>query len=159
MGRKKLADGKRVLLALKVSEGKAAAVDSARGELLRGQWIEKLIDAALEAEGISTAPIDRLPPQIPAVKTARRPRGKAPVAKATVPPPPPPARPVGATVFQEPGGELAVTTVPPPASERKRCLHPGTRSIGGFCPPCGHLIDTGGCWNAACEAGTCVHPK
>ena len=176
MSRVKTVNGKRVLLAVKVSEGTAAAVDSARGELLRGAWLTKLIDAALEAEGISTAPLDSLPPRIPAVKTARaedarakqtqgqRPKITPPAPKAAPPPPRPPAwrpgRPPGAAIFQDLGGEPVVADAPPaPASARKRCMHPGTRSIGGWCPPCGHLIDTGGCWSAACEAGTCVHPK
>lgn len=171
MSRVKTAEGKRVLLAVKVSEGTAAAVDSARGEMLRGHWLLKLIDEALAKKGISTAPIDRLPPVIPAVKTRAKPKSRANGHRPSAAPPPPSmppagplprpsARPVGASIFQEPGAEPVVADAPPaPAATRKRCTHPGTRSIGGWCPLCGHLIDTGGCWSAACEAGTCVHPK
>ena len=152
MGRKKTADGKRVLLAVKVSEGTAAAVDSARGELLRGHWLLKLIDSALEAEGISTAPIDRLPPVIPAVKAGRvksRANGHRPPAAPPSSGPPPSSMPPppGAAVFQDPGAERVVTDAPPaPASTRKRCNHPGYRQIGGYCRECDHLIEPGGYW-------------
>jgi hypothetical protein len=157
MSRVKTPNGKRVLLAVKVSEGTAAAVDSARGDLLPAQWLRNLIDAALEAEGISQAPIDSLPPQIPAVKTARR-KSRAnghrpPVAPPSPskppagPPPRPPAPPPGAAVFQDAGAERVVTDAPPaPAATRTKCPHPGTRMIGGFCPTCEHLIEPGGYW-------------
>ena len=144
MGRRKLADPKRVTLGVKVTKGKAEAVNAARGDLLPAQWLEKLIDAALEAEGISSAPIDRLPPQIPAVKTRARAPRKAPAPKpspVTVLPPP------GAAVFQDPGAERVVTDAPPaPAATRKRCLHRGYRQIGGFCHECDHLVEPGGYW-------------
>ena len=144
MSRVKTPNGKRVLLAVKVSEGTAGAIDSARGDLRRGQWLENLIDAALEAEGISQAPIDSLPPQIPAVKTRARAPRRTPAPKAspvTVAPPP------GAAVFQDPGAERIVADAPPaPAATRKKCTHPGYRQIGGFCRECDHLIEPGGYW-------------
>ena len=156
MSRVKTVNGKRVLLAVKVSEGTAAAVDSARGELLRGAWLTKLIDAALAAEGISAGPLDSLPPQIPAVKTARpRTRGRPPKASrkrggyeagdtkvSDLPPPPAsvtvpaaPRRPPGAAIFQDPGGEPVVADAPPaPASQRTKCRHPIFRVFGSRDP-------------------------
>lgn len=36
----------------------------------------------------------------------------------------------------------AVSGVQPPG--RRRCPHPGTRVIGGWCAPCGVVVETGG---------------
>jgi hypothetical protein len=55
--------------------------------------------------------------------------------------------PAAALVLREPGGEATVGPMPPaPAAKRKRCTHPGTRSIGGFCKECDHMIERGGYW-------------
>ncbi len=165
MGRVKTVNGCRKPVGTQVPEPVLAAIEIARGDKDRSSWIRDLICDELDRQGISTAPLDSLPPRIPVVKKtrAKRTQTRPPAPKASPPPPPAraqPARPPGAAIFQDPGGEPIVADAPPaPASARKRCMHPGTRSIGGWCPPCGHLIDTGGCWSAACEAGTCVHPK
>lgn len=163
MGRRKLADPRKIVLGVKVTKGKAEAVDTARGDLKPAQWLEKLIDAALEAEGISSAPLDSLPPRIPVVKTAR-PRTRARKAPDPLGPPQEvldkmaargmreltervPSPPPGAAVFQDPGAERVVTDAPPaPAATRKRCTHRGYRQIGGYCHDCDHLIETGGYW-------------
>ena len=170
MGRVKTVNGCRKPVGTQVPEPVLAAIEIARGDKDRSSWIRDLICDELDRQGISTAPLDSLPPRIPAVKTRARakprsngrrpPKDLPPPKNPASPPPRPPARPPGAAIFQDPGGEPIVADAPPaPASARKRCMHPGTRSIGGWCPPCGHLIESGGCWSAACEAGTCVHPK
>ena len=52
-----------------------------------------------------------------------------------------------ASVFREPGSEAVIGTAPrTPAALRKRCNHPGKRSVGGYCPDCDHLIEPGGYW-------------
>jgi hypothetical protein len=55
MTRKKTPDGKRVLMAAKVSEPVAAAVDAARGMQTRSAWIQDAIAAKLAGE-VKTAP-------------------------------------------------------------------------------------------------------
>jgi hypothetical protein len=47
VGRRSSADGRRVTLAVKVSEGTAAAVDEARGELSRSAWLHAVLSATL----------------------------------------------------------------------------------------------------------------
>ena len=132
--------------------------NAARGDLDRSQWIRGLILAALDAKGLT--PAEAAPQPVPAKRAARKTperqtRGQKPKIGPPAPkgaPPPPPARalrahPPGAVVFQDPGAEAIVGDAPPaPAATRKRCNHPGTRLIGGFCPLCDHVIEPGGYW-------------
>jgi len=135
------------------------AVERARGDLERSVWIRGLILAELEAKGLApgeAAPPPKKrgrPPKAPqAPVRGQKPKIGPPAPKAVPPPPPPPARALrthrpGAPVFQEPDGAVIVGDAPPaPAATRKRCNHPGTRLIGGFCPQCDHVIEPGGYW-------------
>lgn len=47
MARERTPEGKRVVIPVRVSEPKAAAIDKARGGTPRSVWIEQAIDAAL----------------------------------------------------------------------------------------------------------------
>ena len=155
MGRTKLPNARRKPVGTQVSEQEYAAVERARGDLERSVWIRGLILDALAAEGL--APAEAAPPPVPAKRAARKApapqsRGQkpkiGPPASSPVPLPPPPlARRPGQAVFQDPGAEAVITDAPPaPAATRKRCNHPGTRLIGGFCPQCDHVIEPGGYW-------------
>lgn len=42
--------------------------------------------------------------------------------------------------------EAEVPFVAPIPPQPKRCPHPGTRSVGGWCNECDHLIGNGGYW-------------
>jgi hypothetical protein len=47
MARERTPEGKRVVIPVRVSEPKAAAIDAARGETPRSVWVEAAIDACL----------------------------------------------------------------------------------------------------------------
>jgi len=64
MGRRRLPEGKRNVIGLKVSDAKFQAVEAARGDLDRAVWVEAAIDAALG--------LDSLPPRIPAPAAVRK---------------------------------------------------------------------------------------
>ena len=170
MSRPKTLLGKRRVIGLKVSDAKFDAVESARGETPRALWVEAAIDKALAAGGVSRT--TELP--APARRAARKTPAGPPGAKArdreakTGPPPParvPPRHAPGQGVFQAPGEEAVVTSMPPaPAAARTRCGHqvfrvlgsgPGTRSVNGCCPDCKHRVEPGGLWALECDAGTC----
>lgn len=174
MGRVKTVNGCRKPVGTQVPEPVLAAIEIARGDKDRSSWIRDLICDELDRQGISTAPLDSLPPRIPVVKTARpgtrakqtqtrgqRPKTGPPASKAA-PPPPPPARALrapGAPVFQDPGAEAVTGDIPPaPAATRKRCTHRGYRQIGGFCHECDHLIEPGGYWRELAGLLRSGHP-
>ena len=48
MARERTPEGKRVVIPVRVSEPKAAAIDKARGETARSVWVEAAIDERLE---------------------------------------------------------------------------------------------------------------
>ena len=74
MPRVKTASGKRELIGVRLSESAKQAVDAARGDLSPSEWARGLIEAELARLGISSAPLDSLPPQIPAVNRSSRTR-------------------------------------------------------------------------------------
>ncbi len=177
MGRVKTVNGCRKPVGTQVPEPVLAAIEIARGDKDRSSWIRDLICDELDRQGISTAPLDSLPPRIPVVKTAR-PRTRAngrrppkdlpPPENPAGPPPRSPARRPGQAVFQDPGAEAVVTDAPPaPASQRTKCRHPifrvfgsrdpSARGVDGCCPICGHAVEPGGYWEPECDAGTCEH--
>jgi len=47
MARERTPEGKRVVIPVRVSEPKAAAIDAARGDTARSVWVEGAIDAEL----------------------------------------------------------------------------------------------------------------
>lgn len=49
-GRPRTADGKRVVIPVRVSDPKKAAIDAARGDTPASVWVEAAIDAALAAD-------------------------------------------------------------------------------------------------------------
>ena len=51
MARERTPEGKRVVIPVRVSEPKAAAIDKARGETPRSVWVEAAIDERLERLG------------------------------------------------------------------------------------------------------------
>ena len=170
MSRVKTADGKRMLLAARVSQPVFDAVQAARGDKDQSAWVRDAVLAALAAHGAHV----ETPPE--PVKKRARPRVAEPVEQrpaSRVGPdglltpaprpkvPPRPDRPLGAGVFREPGGVETTTFIPPaPAKNRTRCTHPGIRTVGsnlGTCPDCGHRVEPGGLWAPECDAGTCTH--
>lgn len=98
-------DGRRVVIAVRVSESAASAIDLARGGQSRSSWLQSLIAAELEG---AQAPA-------PATSANSRVPGPAPAPAAR-------GRPAA----------------------RKRCQRPGTRVIGGWCPDCEVLVESGG---------------
>ena len=44
----------------------------------------------------------------------------------------------------EPAREAVPTALPPSPVSRRLCPHPGTRTIGGWCPECGVVVEVGG---------------
>lgn len=51
-----------------------------------------------------------------------------------------PARPEAPPAVEAPGPGAPSAKAP----ARRRCPHPGTRVIGGWCGPCGALVEAGG---------------
>lgn len=51
MARERTPEGKRVVIPVRVSEPKAAAIDKARGETARSVWVETAIDERLDRLG------------------------------------------------------------------------------------------------------------
>ena len=182
MGRTKLPNARTKPIGTQVSQAEYAAVEQARGDVSRSQWIHGLILDAVDNAGIrveyagvpappkkrgrpakaprkrggyeagDTAVTDLPPPRVDGAGEGPEAEDRASRIPGCPPPPPPPARalrahPPGAAVFQDPGAEAIVGDAPPaPAATRKRCNHPGTRLIGGFCPLCDHVIEPGGYW-------------
>jgi hypothetical protein len=65
MSRPKTEHGKRVTIAVKVSEPKALAVDERRGELTRAAYLESLIDADLNGFTGKPEPAPKKPRGVP----------------------------------------------------------------------------------------------
>ena len=160
MSRTKTANGKRMLLATRVSEPVHAAVQAVCGGD-QSAWVRDAVLKALAADGITVEAPEAAPVKPVRKKAASRvgPDGLLPERRQK--PPPRPDRPLGAGVFREPGGEEVTTFIPPaPAKNRTRCDHPGIRSVGsslGTCPGCKHRVESGGLWAPECDAGTCGH--
>jgi len=57
----------------------------------------------------------------------------------------PAARVRRGSTTRKPKAALAVPFVEPAP---RRCTHPGTRIIGGYCKECDHMIEPGGLWKA-----------
>ena len=182
MGRTKLPNARTKPIGTQVSQAEYAAVEQARGNVSRSQWIHGLIlDAVdnagirVEYAGVPAPPKKRGRPAKAPVAQTRGQKAKIgpPASKPVPPPPPPPARALrahrpGAVVFQDPGAEAIVGDAPPaPAATRTKCGHrifrilgsrdPGAKGVDGCCPDCGHFVLPGGYWEPECDAGTCGH--
>ena len=162
MGRTLTPDGKRNPWSVKLSDAKSAAADSMRGTTPRALWLESLIDAALAGR-----PLDIGGVRITVTADERIPEGvivargsDGPVAARTEPPAsaPEPARKrqrktappdrveAAKAAAEAAGAPLVPASELAPPAQVKRCGHPGTRMVGGFCKTCDHLIAPGGLW-------------
>ena len=170
MSRTKLPNARVKPIGTQVSEAEYAAVEAARGDVTRSQWIHELILGAIDNAGIRVEYAGVPAPVKPERKKAPSrvgPDGLLPPRRKT--PPAASRRPVGAPFFREPGGEeTSPPFLPPaPAKDRTRCTHKIFRQFGsgpanpaavdGCCPECGHRVLDGGWWAPECDAGTCGH--
>lgn len=117
MGRKRQPDARRDMVGARVSEQTLAALDKARGAMSRSEAVAAAIDAWVAAQ-----PWHKSYP-------ARTPVGIDIVVDDRVPP-----------------GVALLEPVPEPRKRRvvRRCTHPGTRSLGGWCDSCNVLVKPGG---------------
>ena len=162
MSRTLTPNGKRKLLATRVSEPEFAAVAQACGGMPPSEFVRNAVLKAVADAGILVVPaLEPVKPKLVRKRAPSRVGADGLLPERRRPAPPRLDRPLGAGIFQEPGGNAVETSIPPaPAIDRTRCVHRGIRHIGsgmGTCPECMHRVEAGGLWAPECDAGTCGH--
>jgi len=102
-----MAEGRRVVIGVRVSESLAAAIDGVRGGVSRSSWLEALARRELPGAGGTVPDVG---PPAPAVRARR---------------------PAAAVAFREPAGAVPAGR---PRGSSGACKHP--RVLKGWCKDC-----------------------